>query len=135
MHCGVSTTCLAAFVSKFTNLTSLACGEMEGYLVDFEDLFDTDEELVSPPSSITKLILFDADGWSTDYLRARASIMQWFTILHTGSITSLSPHTLPTSHPEEFRQFIKRFGTSLSEIKVSSSDFTGVKDRCQAQLG
>ncbi|KAJ7669622.1 hypothetical protein B0H14DRAFT_3072451, partial [Mycena olivaceomarginata] len=124
MHCGVSTTCLAAFVSKFTNLTSLACGEMEGYLVDFEDLFDTDEELVSPPSSITKLILFDADGWSTDYLRARASIMQWFTILHTGSITSLSPHTLPNSHPGEFRQFIKRFGTSLSEIKVSSSNFT-----------
>ncbi|KAJ7497751.1 hypothetical protein FB451DRAFT_242633 [Mycena latifolia] len=114
---GLTMSTIAAFVSNFTELTTLECGEMYGGWEDdaLTDLLGTNEALVPPPSSITKLVMCE-----TGHLPS--TILKWFTDLHSGVIESLNPNDLPTSHPVQFRAFIDRFGASLSEIRLSMSD-------------
>ncbi|KAJ7497753.1 hypothetical protein FB451DRAFT_1212635 [Mycena latifolia] len=110
---------IVAFVSNFTGLTTLTCGEMyggwEGNALPY--LLGTNEALAPPPSSITKLVIFEPG-------HLPSTILKWFTDLHPGVIESLYPHNLPISHSVKFRAFINRFGASLSELKllISSDD-------------
>jgi hypothetical protein len=79
---GVGIPALAAFVSKFTNLT---CGEIYVKWPDSLEL-NIDETLVPPPFSIklTNLVLADCG-------RLPPNVLQWFTDLHPGVIESFFP--------------------------------------------
>ncbi|KAJ7712169.1 hypothetical protein B0H14DRAFT_3172034 [Mycena olivaceomarginata] len=88
---GVGMPALAAFVSKLTNFTTLACGEIY--------------------ANITNLVLADCG-------RFPPNVLKWFTDLHPGVIESLSPFDLPdhlpASHPMEFRNFVDRFDRGVT---------------------
>ncbi|KAJ7068735.1 hypothetical protein C8F01DRAFT_1079103 [Mycena amicta] len=116
---GVTMPAMAAFVSKFTELTTLECGEMLGAWS--EDalicLMDSDQPLVAPPSSITKLV-FSESG------HLPSVVLKWFTDLHAGVIQSLSPSDLPKTHPEEFNKFLEHFSQGISNITLSISGDT-----------
>jgi hypothetical protein len=99
---------IAAFVSSFTDLKTLRCGELHESSTYW---LGTDDPLIPPPPSLTKLVLGDSGHLSS-------AILKWCTDLHSGVIKSLSPHDLPTEHPVIFRNFIHRFEASLSEIKL-----------------
>ncbi|KAJ7670737.1 hypothetical protein DFH06DRAFT_1369783 [Mycena polygramma] len=111
---------IADFISKFTDLTTLQCGDMcRSWEQDSDGSTDfaTDELLVAPPSSITKL---DITPDTPEYLAwDPSSVLKWFTDFHRGIIESVIPGNLPVSHPAEFERFINRFGCSLSHIKLS----------------
>jgi len=111
---------IAAFISNFTELATLEFGEMyEGWKEDaLADLLGTNEPLVPPPSSITKLVLCESG-------HLPSTVLEWFTDHHSGVIKSLSPYDLPTSHPIKFRSFMNCFGASLSDIKFSISGNDG----------
>jgi hypothetical protein len=104
---------IAAFVSNFTDLKTLKFGEM--HEADDEDaltyLLGTNKPLVPPPSSLMKLV-FSSSG------HLSSAMLKWCTDLHSGVIKSLFPHNLPTEHPVIFRDFIDRFGASLSDIRL-----------------
>ncbi|KAJ7670743.1 hypothetical protein DFH06DRAFT_141290 [Mycena polygramma] len=106
---------IADFISKFTDLTTLQCGDMCRSREQYGSPdFATDELLVAPPSSITKLdITPDTPGYLP------STVLEWFTEFHRGIIESVIPGNLPVSHPAEFKRFIDRFGCSLSHIKLS----------------
>jgi hypothetical protein len=112
---GVGMSALASFISHFTNLMTLTCGELYGSWDDdsWPDLFDTYEVLPPPPSSITKLVFTHMPG------RPAHTVLKWFTDLHAGDIESLVALDLQTKHPVEFRHFIDRFGMSLCELGMS----------------
>jgi hypothetical protein len=112
--CGIGMLALASFISHFTNLTTLTCGELYGPWPDsWPDLLDTNEVLTPPPSSITKLVFMHLPG------RPAHTVLKWFTDLHAGDIESLVADDLHTEHPVEFRHFIDRFGMSLCELGMS----------------
>ncbi|KAJ7306192.1 hypothetical protein DFH08DRAFT_1088978 [Mycena albidolilacea] len=111
---GLRMSALTAFISNFTNLTKLTCGELYGVEDDgWPDLLDTNEVLPPPPSSITKLVFTHFPG------RPAHTVLKWFTDLHAGDIESLVAYDLQTEHPVEFRHFIDRFGMSLCELGMS----------------
>ncbi|KAJ7812401.1 hypothetical protein B0H14DRAFT_2857132 [Mycena olivaceomarginata] len=101
---------IAVFISKFTDLTTLECGEIdrsweEDALTDF---LGTNELLVAPPSSITKLII----------------LLDWFTDLHLGGFInrfggSLSHIKLSISgHDADTVQFLEsKYLATLSQLK------------------
>jgi hypothetical protein len=117
-HPVLTISAIASFISNFTELTTLECGEIYVHR-DFEGdpleyLLGTNETLDPPPSSITKLV-FHRSG------HLPSTVLEWFTDHHSGVIKSFSSHNLPTSHPIKFRNFINCFGASLSDIRLSIS--------------
>ncbi|KAF8217522.1 hypothetical protein K438DRAFT_1746824 [Mycena galopus ATCC 62051] len=94
---------MTAFLSNFTNLTTFKC--CDGYALG------SNEPLVPPPSRITKLNIRASTLGS--------NIPKWFTELHIGVIESFDANFLANLHPVDFKNFIDRFGPSLSEIKLT----------------
>ncbi|KAF8217523.1 hypothetical protein K438DRAFT_2036962 [Mycena galopus ATCC 62051] len=119
---------LAGFLSHFTALTSLECGDVyEAWDPDVVAyLLGSNEAMVPPPASITKLVL-----WESGHLPS--NILTWFTDLHSGVIESFDANELSTSHPVEFRNFIDRFWASLSEIKILIGNEEAVRQFLHAQ--
>jgi hypothetical protein len=116
---GVRMSALVSFISHFTNLTMLTCGELYGSSMDLPDLLDTNEVLSPPPSSITKLVFKHSPGDPAHI------VLKWFTDLHAGDIKSLVAFDLQCTHPVEFRHFIDRFGMSLCELGMWFYDGDG----------
>jgi hypothetical protein len=118
---GVSWAGMAAFISKFTDLTTLTCGEMYGvwappFLAYFLPINDDALPVVPPPSSITKLTISHKGNGNSEPIPS--NILKWFTDLHSGVIDSFSTDDVPTSRSAEFRDLVVRFGPSLSRIEL-----------------
>ncbi|KAF8217509.1 hypothetical protein K438DRAFT_1795129 [Mycena galopus ATCC 62051] len=79
----------------------------------------TSATLAPPPASITRVVVSNMSVWGAYPLSSM--VLRWFTDLHRGVIESLDANNLPASHPMEFKDFLDRFGASLSEIKLSFS--------------
>jgi hypothetical protein len=111
---------MAAFISNFTDLTTLTCGEMYGVwgppiLAHFLPINNA-LPVVPPPSSITKLtISHKGSGHPGPIL---SNILKWFIDLHSGVIDSFSTDDVSTSRSAEFRDLVVRFGPSLSRIEL-----------------
>jgi hypothetical protein len=69
-------------------------------------------ELAAPPPSLATLLF-----WESGHLPA--NVLKWLTARHPGAIELFCPSDLQPAHPAEFRDFIVRFGGSLSEIELS----------------
>jgi hypothetical protein len=110
---GASMLAITSFISNFANLTTLEVGNIHGHWEadGLVPLLPTNEVLPPPPASITKLF-FRESGLLP------LNVLKWFTEAHSGVITSLSPHTLATTHSGEFRDFIHCFRTSLTELFI-----------------
>ncbi|KAJ7822528.1 hypothetical protein B0H14DRAFT_2828337, partial [Mycena olivaceomarginata] len=106
---GVGMSALAFFISHFTNLTTLTCGD----LYDVSEYDDDGTDLLDTNEVITKLVFTHSPG------QPAHTVLKWFTDLHTGDIESLVAYDLQTKHPVEFRHFIDRFGMSLCELGMS----------------
>ncbi|KAJ7473767.1 hypothetical protein B0H11DRAFT_2195456 [Mycena galericulata] len=107
---------LAVFVSRFTALKTLSWGGNSRYGV-----WELTPGLVSPPSSIRELSLWDA---YTDNIFPLA-VMKWIVNLHSGIIDSIDPYNFPSEKSVEFRRFLTRFGSTLSKIKFMISGDEG----------
>ncbi|KAJ7441659.1 hypothetical protein B0H11DRAFT_2204733 [Mycena galericulata] len=104
----------AEFVSRFTALKTLTWG---GGNSDYE-VWESIQGLVPPPSSIRQLSLWNADDLSL-------SVLKWIIALHSDIIDSINPYELPSEKPVEFRRFLTRFGSTLSNIKFMISGDEG----------
>ncbi|KAJ7441666.1 hypothetical protein B0H11DRAFT_2204737 [Mycena galericulata] len=103
----------AVFVSRFTALKTLTWGGNSDY-----EVWESIQGLVSPPSSIRELSLWNADDLSL-------SILKWIIALHSDIIDSINPCELPSEKPFEFWGFLTRFGSTLSKIKFMISGDEG----------
>jgi hypothetical protein len=113
-----SLSAITNFISNFTQLTTLKCGEMyESWRNNaLARLLPPTQAganaLAAPPPSLATLLF-----WESGHLPAH--VLKWLTARHPGAIELFCPSDLQPAHPAEFRDFIVRFGGSLSEIELS----------------
>ncbi|KAJ7817304.1 hypothetical protein B0H14DRAFT_1388985 [Mycena olivaceomarginata] len=113
-----SLSAITNFISNFTQLTTLKCSEMDESRRNnalarlFPSTQAGTDALAAPPPSLTTLLF-----WETGYLPA--NVLKWLTARHPGAIELFRPDYLQPEYPAEFRDFIVRFGGSLSEIELS----------------
>jgi hypothetical protein len=115
---------LTSFISNFTNLTALKCGERYGGWQDdaLARLLPTNEALTLPLSSIKKL-LFRKSG------HLPSNILKWFTDLHPGGIELFRHRNLSHAYPVEYGDFIRRFRASLLKIELSIANEDDIRKR------
>ncbi|KAJ7687542.1 hypothetical protein B0H14DRAFT_3055369 [Mycena olivaceomarginata] len=93
------------FISNFTQLTTLKCGEMyESWRTNaLARLLPSTQagtnELAAPPPSLATLLF-----WESGHLPA--NVLKWLTAHHPGAIELFCPSDLQPAHPAEFRDFI-----------------------------
>ncbi|KAK7059866.1 hypothetical protein R3P38DRAFT_2838286 [Favolaschia claudopus] len=112
------------FISNFPALATLVCGDIREWWS--EDavawLVETDKPLIPPPQSI-KQLYFDFQGSRTGS-HLPVKVLKWFTRSHSGRIESLSPCSLATLHPTEFKEYLN----CQTDEFVKSQYFIGLKN-------
>ncbi|KAJ7743608.1 hypothetical protein B0H16DRAFT_1561086 [Mycena metata] len=110
-------------ISQFTALKKLT-PSLEGPTREvWPEISESAQSLIAPPSSLRALSFSNTDGSSP----FAPTVLRWFVDCHSGTIDSIDPHDLPFEHPVDFRKFLTRFGSTLSEIKFSISGREGAE--------
>ncbi|KAJ7723075.1 hypothetical protein B0H16DRAFT_344307 [Mycena metata] len=113
----------AASISQFTALEKLT-PSLDGPTREvWPEISESLQSLIVPPSSIRALSFWDPYNGPFS-----PTVLRWFVDRHSGTIDSIHPHHLPFEHPVEFRQFLTRFGPTLSEINFSISGREGAEE-------